>query len=631
MMKEFQTAHSSPRKQTHPLSPNQKIDQNNTINFNDTNGVHNKLDFTDLDEELEVEIDFNGHSHINKNRPNSSSQKEESPILPYESTNGIYRYIKAFSLRNPRKIGAFYTFVICTLPLIIAIAIVASSPMVRMILTGQNVIDDIKVQASFSDFHVNSTVAAVATDNALCSSIGKQIMLQGGNAMDAAVAITLCLGVVSPGSSGIGGGCYILTHNGTTKENQFIDSREYAPSGATFDMYVKNSKLAVDGGLAIGVFAELKGLYLIWERHCILPWSELVYPAAIVANSWAIDREVASLLQVVQHELMSNLYPELSLLYLKSDGSLKGFGDTVEQPTLSKTLFKIAAYGPSYLYDTMAATIATEIQAAGGIITEGDIRGYAPITHSTLNVSVMGHTYIGIGGSSSGGAVVGGILNFMGGYPDPLASQGSLYTHRLAEAMKHAFAIRLNLGDPAFVNTTGPIEALLSSEYMSALREKTSDYHVLNLEEYGGLYNTKYASTQDHGTTSLSVLDKWGNAVSITSTVNTEFGSKVISPSTGILFNNQMDDFSIPGSPNYFGLAASPLNYPQPYKRPLSSMSPSFVLDKLGDIRLIGGASGGPRIITASAQVYIYIYTYIYIYIYIYMYKYVYICISTYM
>ena len=192
----------------------------------------------------------------------------------------------------------------------------------------------------------------------------------------------------------------------------------------------------------------------------------------------------------------------------------------------------------------------------------------------------------------------------MSSYLEPLASQGDIYYHRLTEAMKHAFAIRLSLGDPMFVNSTGPINALLSDKYMNSLRQSTNDFSVLPIEKYGGIYNVKYSSKTDHGTTHLSVIDKNGNAIALTTTINTYFGSKVVSPSTGILFNNQMDDFSVPNSVgNFFNLAPSPQNFPEPFKRPLSSMSPSIVLKENGDIRLIGGASGGPRIITSTVQV----------------------------
>lgn len=184
-------------------------------------------------------------------------------------------------------------------------------------------------------------------------------------------------------------------------------------------------------------------------------------------------------------------------------------------------------------------------------------------------------------------------------------SIGNLYYHRLAEAFKHVFAIRLNLGDPDYVNTTDARNALLDLNYMTRLQKETSDDNVLPLDEYGGIYNITRANSLvvDHGTTHLSVIDSYGNAVALTSTINTYFGSKVMSSITNMLYNNEMDDFSIPGTSNYFGLAASPYNYPAPFKRPLSSMSPSFVYDKENKLRLVGGASGGPRIITATAQV----------------------------
>lgn len=181
----------------------------------------------------------------------------------------------------------------------------------------------------------------------------------------------------------------------------------------------------------------------------------------------------------------------------------------------------------------------------------------------------------------------------MSSFSEPLISLGNLYYHRLAEAMKHTFAIRLHLGDPSYVDSEGPLSALLSDKYMSGLANlNTSDFDVQLLSTYGGEYSTKNIIKNDHGTTHISIIDSDGNAVALTSTINTYFGSKVISKSTGIIFNNEMDDFSIPNSPNYFGLAPSPLNFPEPFKRPLSSMSPSILLDKHGKVRLIGGASG---------------------------------------
>ena len=463
---------------------------------------------------------------------------------------------------------------------------------------------------TFDDFHTTGSNGAVASDSSTCSNMGVSILQQGGNAVDAAVTTALCLGVVSPMSSGIGGGCFVLVHNSTSGENVFIDSREVAPAAATANMFEAEPLLAQDGGLAVAVLAEVKGLHLAWQRHGgkVLPWSELVLPVAILAERWTISAQLSANIEEHGREhLLSGQFPELSKLYVKSVGVLKSTGDVVEQPALAQTLRMIAAHGPDYIYDTMAATLAQEIVAAGGVVTAQDIRGYEPIVYAALEADFMGHLYVGVGGSSSGGAVVAGILKYMGSFAQPLVSQGLLYAHRLVEAMKHGFAMRLHLGDPEYVNTTEVVAALLSSEYMQQLQEGSLDASVLPLRDYGGEFNMTATAPKDSGTTHLSVVDAAGNAVALTSTINTYFGSKVVSPSTGILLNNQMDDFSIPGASNYFGLAPSPFNSPAPHKRPLSSMSPSIVLQgssgSANSVRLVGGASGGPRIITATLQV----------------------------
>jgi len=454
---------------------------------------------------------------------------------------------------------------------------------------------------------VRSTKGVIATDNPTCSDMGAKILQSGGNAVDAAITAALCLGVVSPVSSGIGGGCFILSYNRTTGKSEFIDARETAPAATTRDMFVKDPSKATNGPLAIAIPGELRGLYLAWTRYGSkkLSWQQLVTPVAELASLWTISPTLSNYLRLISTELLTkNAFPELQKLYLKNDGTIKNTFDTVSQPELSKTLHNIAAYGPDYFYNTIAAQLAAEIQSLGGIMTESDIRSYQPSILEPIRTDFMGYTYIGVGGSSSGGAAVAGILKFMGSFKDPLVSQGSIYYHRLVEAMKHVFAMRLSLGDPSFANTSSCVDAMLSDSYMQALQTNTSDATVLPIDSYGGKYSAKHASTLDSGTTHISVMDAQGNAVSMTSTINTYFGSKVVSSSSGVLFNNQMDDFSIPsGAVNFFGLAASPLNYPQPGKKPLSSMSPSLVLDRRGRIRLIGGASGGPRIITATAQV----------------------------
>ena len=559
-------------------------------------------------------------NHTMPSTPSSSSLGLHQPVLEYRPTrcNGCWRFMR----RHPRTCGALATFVVCVLPLLVTTGLLAGllggAPGKR----GGHGSGGSDGDPVWTDFIVHTDDAAVATDDARCSRIGRDVLLRGGSAIDAAVAATLCLGVVSPGSSGIGGGCFILTHNGTTRENVFIDSREVAPAAARADMFVGAPLKAQDGGLAVGVFSELKGLHLAWSKHGRLPWNDLVQPAAQLAQRWTVSKETAALLQQVVGQLHSGLYPGLSALYVKADGSIKKVGDVVEQPLLADTLAKVGRFGPDYLYTTMAPTLEAEIRAAGGVVTAADMQAYAPEVLQPLTASFMGHTYVGASGSSSGGIAVAAVLEFLGGYPEPLASAGDVFYHRLVEAFNHIFAMRLSLADPSFVNTTGVTRAMLSAPYMAALRAATSDRSVMpHRNRYGGRYNLTYAAQQtagagalptDHGTTHVSVLDRWGNAVALTSTINTYFGSKVVSPSTGVLFNNQMDDFSVPGASNFFGLAPSALNYPLPGKRPLSSMSPSFVLlpplatdsvsGKGAKLRLIGGGSGGPKIITVTTQ-----------------------------
>ena len=235
----------------------------------------------------------------------ASSHGQSSPMLmEYNSSrfNICWRCMK----RRPRTCGALIVFAVCVLPLMITTGLLAA--MVDWKWTGMRG-SSINGNPVWQDFVVHSDTAAVATDDARCSFIGKDMLAQGGSAIDAAIAATMCLGVVSPGSSGIGGGCFILTHNGTTRINEFIDSREVAPAAATSDMFVKSPIKAQDGGLAIAVFSELKGLHLAWTKHGKLPWSVLVQPASDLAKRWVVSKETASLLQQVQVQLHSGLYP----------------------------------------------------------------------------------------------------------------------------------------------------------------------------------------------------------------------------------------------------------------------------------------------------------------------------------
>lgn len=302
---------------------------------------------------------------------------------------------------------------------------------------------------------------------------------------------------------------------------------------------------AQNGGLAIAVLSELKGLYYIYENYSNkkIKWKDLVLPSAKLAESWIISSELAyTMNKEVSNELKSGEFPLLSELYVNKDtGEIKQKGDEVKQPILANTLRMIAEYGSSYIYDTMINDIVNDINEAGGNMSYDDIRNYSIISYPAIETQIFGFTYLSVSGSSSGGPVVAGILKFMSSYMEPIVIQSYLYYHRLIEAMKHTFAIRLFLGDPLFVNITGPTNALLNDEYMRNLQiYYTNDSYVQSsINQYGGSeYNIDQSSSSslpiDHGTTHLSVIDSEGNAVSLTSTINTYFGSKVISKSTGM-------------------------------------------------------------------------------------------------
>ena len=454
-------------------------------------------------------------------------------------------------------------------------------------------------------------VAAVATDDHRCSDVGLKVLRDGGGAADAAVAAALCLGVVHPHSSGIGGGAFALYAPAASIEAggdagvgvEVIDSREKAPAAAHRDMYVNASDRSLVGGAAVAVPGELLGLHTLWSRHGNKEWAELCEPAAALAEEMTVGPSLAAAL-AGSGESLRQTSPVASRPFFHDAGSGQplGEGDVLRRPELAATLRRVGALGPrAALYsDDVARTLTAEIRAAGGIMTEADLTQYEPTIRAPLSASVLGGTLYGVPPPSSGGATIIQALSIIGGYESPLVGvDASLRAHRLAEALKHAFASRMALGDPAYApNVTAVLADMSDADFNAALRAQTSDAAVLNLTQYGGEWNQL---PEDHGTSHLSIVDAQGNAAAMTTTINTHFGSKVISESTGIVLNNEMDDFSTPGQVNAYGLAPSEANFVAPGKRPLSSMSPT-VFTRADGKKVVVGASGGPRIISATLQ-----------------------------
>ncbi len=455
--------------------------------------------------------------------------------------------------------------------------------------------------------------AATAADHPHCSRMGVEQLRAGGNAVDAAVSVALCLGVLRPFASGLGGGAFILVrmHNASSVVEEVIDAREEAPAEASERMFVGRPGASLRGGLAVAVPGELAGLHLAWRRHGRLAWRALVSPAAELAESFVVDAQLA-------HSISNNLnalhsFPSSAAIFLpRGVQSPPQAGERLANPQLAATLRAIADRGPAALTTgPIAEQIVAAVRAAGGNMSVADLQAYAPIVREPLRARLGGLTYLAAPPPSSGGATVLQALRYLSLGETPLASaSAALAAHRTVEALKHAFALRMSLGDPTFVsNASRVVEAMLSEEFNAALHAAHSDASTRPLGEYGGEYSVHTGLPADGGTSHFSIVDSERNAVALTTTINTGFGSKV--SAAGLVLNNEMDDFSTPGEPNTYGLAPSAANFVAPRKRPLSSMSPTIVLapaltpraEPTVALRAVVGASGGPRIISAVLQV----------------------------
>ncbi|MEA2735010.1 MAG: gamma-glutamyltranspeptidase / glutathione hydrolase, partial [Humisphaera sp.] len=427
----------------------------------------------------------------------------------------------------------------------------------------------------------------VVTVHPIATDAGVRVMSEGGNAVDAAVAAALMLGVVDGHNSGIGGGCFMLirTADGRTIA---LDGREMAPAAATRDMFVRDGKadtnLSQNGPLASGV----PGSVAVYE-HAVKnfgkrPLRDLFLPAADVAErGFGISEGYAAKLKGSAHEIAR--FPESARILLKPDGNALEKGDTLKQPDLAKTYRALAEQGDEYFYrGPFAHAVAKWMAENGGIITAADFANYQMKQREPLVTKYRGRTIIGFPPPSSGGIHVAQVLNIL-----ELFDVGALdkkrpadRIHVTAEAMKLAFADRAYwLGDSDFVPVP---RGLLEPFYAKTLADKISVTKALANVDHGtppypqfDVFGRKTESLGKH-TTHIAAADAEGNWVGITTTVNTTFGSKVVIPGTGVLMNNQMDDFvAQPGVPNAFGLVGDARNAVGSQKRPLSSMSPTVV------------------------------------------------------
>ncbi len=442
--------------------------------------------------------------------------------------------------------------------------------------------------------------SAVASVNPLATKIGLDVYAKGGNAIDAAVAVAFALGVVDSHNSGIGGGCFIIARlaNG---EIVALDGREMAPAAAHRDMFIRDGEavpeLSKSGALAIGIPGSVAALSKLQKAGGHLEFRDAIIPSITLAeNGFPINAVLAARLKKTQSVLEE--FPESKSIFLP-DGKLLRAGDIFIQKDLATTYRKLAAHGPSYFYrGEFAQQVHEWMQKNNGIVTRKDFRKYRLIERQPLRSTLGEYTLVGFPPPSSGGIHVAQILSLLSERDVGNMNKAQRY-HLIIEASKLAFADRAYwLGDADFVPVP---RGLLDPEYL-VKRAQYIDLKKANNEVVHGVPKHHETDIFNKHTTHIATADKHGNWVAITTTLNTSFGSKVTIPGTGVLMNNQMDDFSIkPGEPNAFGLLSTEANSVAAGKRPLSSMSPTIIL-KNGEPVMTVGAAGGPTIISQVSQ-----------------------------
>ncbi|KAM5526919.1 gamma-glutamyltranspeptidase [Fusarium oxysporum f. sp. phaseoli] len=450
---------------------------------------------------------------------------------------------------------------------------------------------------------------AVACESEICSTIGINILRQGGNAADAMVATALCVGTVGMYHSGIGGGGFMLIHkpDGTneTVPYEFVDFRETAPAAATENMFKNNVNASIYGGQASGVPGELRGLEHLHKNYGHLPWSKLVEPAINVARyGFPVNNDTLRFMKRTYSKAENESFlfsdPAWAIDFAPS-GRLVKFGEKLTRKRYADTLETIACKGADAFYEgpIADATIRT-LKQKSGIMTADDLKNYSVAIREPSQINYRGGK-ITSGSAPSSGAVVAAALNILDGYDflgDPKRVNESAYL--VDESFKFVYGMRSNLGDPTFVKGLGKYQAqMCSNDTAKEIRAKLHG-RALEVEDY----NPKGLESLDTpGTSHVVVMDDSGLAISFTSTINLNFGSQVIVPETGVIMNNEMNDFSIPEESNVFGFIPSEANFIKPGKRPLSSISTTIFEGPDGKVSFVTGSAGGSRIMTATVQV----------------------------
>jgi len=458
----------------------------------------------------------------------------------------------------------------------------------------------------------NYSQAAVAVDGQPCALIAKEVLLDGGSAVDAAIAGQVCNGVYSAQSMGLGGGFLMLVYQAESKTMETLDAREEAPEASYPDMFKGNPEKAKHGPLSVAVPGEIAGY---WEAkikygNSSISWKRLFQPTVKMCR----EGITVSWTQAEKLRWYPFEQPKMREVFLDpKTGEPWREGQQYKRPDLADTLEVLAEAGDKgeeYLGfysggEGVGRMFLEDLERLGGIMTEDDLGSYRArwLPPVSVNLSSLGLSFHSVPPPGSG-PVLAHILNILDNYNIQTGDWGPLLAHRVLEAFKWAFGLRSwlgdQMGDPSVKSNVSRVVQELTSDIMAVERyRKIKDRKTFTDPKH---YGAEVINSDDHGTAHLSLLAPNGDAVTVTSTINLYFGSLLMSERTGIIYNDEMDDFSAPNITNYFGLPPFSANMILGGKRPLSSMCPAILLDSEGRVRMVIGAAGGTKIITAVAQ-----------------------------
>ena len=451
-----------------------------------------------------------------------------------------------------------------------------------------------------------STTGMVVSQRKLASQVGADILAKGGNAVDAAVATGLALAVVLPRAGNLGGGGFMMVYLKDLNKTVAIDYREKAPAAAHKDLFLDeegnyDKKKAQFSLLSAGVPGSVAGFHMALENYGTMSWQEVIAPAIELAErGFAVPHDLANTLASTTYRKRLSSNSAAAASFYKKDGSLYQAGEILVQKDLAWTLQQLSEYGPDAFYKgAIAKKIVKEMERNGGLITAEDLKNYIVAERLPVEGTYKGYKIVSMPPSSSGGIHLIQMLNMLEDYPIKSLGFGSADSiHILAEVMKRAYADRSKyLGDSDFYDVPS---GLVSKEYA---KELNKDISIEKRTPSSQVYAGNPLPYESPDTTHFSVMDSFGNAVANTYTLNFSYGSGIVIPGTGMLINNEMDDFSSkPGTPNGYGLLGSEANAIEGNKRPLSSMTPTIIF-KEEKPYLVFGTPGGSRIITTVLQV----------------------------